>query len=68
MELLKPKTKISLTETLTTMPIGKEMVIKASDWSADEVRKKVFWLKKNGYQFKVTKIREIDDTYITRLV
>lgn len=67
MEIVKVKTKISLTDTLLAMPIGVEQVFPKQTFEALAIRKKVSQLKKKGCDFIVYTPKEVADTYVTRL-
>jgi hypothetical protein len=66
---LKPKivTKVSVTETLLSIPIGKTVSIRPQVAKGETVRKLICKLKKKGNDFIYTTKGRIEDCLVTRL-
>lgn len=63
----KFKTKICLKDTLRSMRIGSELVIKDSVFKASSVRIAASNLKAKGFSFQVSDKGRVGDCVVTRL-
>lgn len=61
------KTRISVKDTLLSLPIGKPVAIKNKDIPYLKVKRGSDYLNSKGYKFRYSVAGRIDDVIVTRL-